>query len=381
MEVLRVPPYPITTTWDVPEPDTDYDIYVEDLVDHSYEITTQTSNGNSQIEYVLPREKVAFDRDFLFRIQDSLTGEILTDSNLTVYRPYIDPNMLGTTATEIAEYKELEIIARKIMDAYMTDGFYNHKLVIQQVGQGTDYFPTWHETSRVLRAYENGVLVFNGEDEANTAHTVTSDTDYTYFNTGVDHKLSIGDRVIISGFIPEAYNGVYEVLVIEDPKIFGIQLIDAAVVTDFGTVQKWWQYTYRPTLDNSAIYRYDTLQGPNIEYNRLEYNPTRLPVASGDLGFYGRSGYGVAFPKGYDYIFVLDVGYKAIPPEIELATKYLIEDIKCDNNNYWKRFITQYSTDQFDVKFAPQFLEGTGNIIVDKILDNYKSATIRPGIF
>lgn len=380
MEVLRVPPYPITTMWDVPEANKEYDIYVEDLVDHSFEVTSQTSNDNAQIEYILPRVKIQFDRDFLFRILDSITGEVIVDSNLTVYRPYVDPNMLATTASEIQEYKELEILARKIIDSYLGDGFYNHKLVIQQVGQGTDYFPLWHETSRILRAFENGVLVFNGEDVANTIHTVTSDADYTYFNTGVDHGLAIGDKVIISGFLPESYNKVYDVLTIQDEKIFGVKKIDGGDVEKYGSAQKYWQYTYRPTLDNSAIYRYDTLEGPNTEYNRLEYNPTRTPRAIGDLGFYGRSGQGVAFPKGYDYIFILDAGYKAIPPDVELATKLLIEDIKCGNNEYWKRFITQYSTDQFDVRFAPQFLEGTGNIIVDKIISNYKGAAIRPGI-
>jgi hypothetical protein len=379
MEVLRVPPYPITTTWDVPEANTDYDIYVEDLVDHSYELTTQTSTANSTIEYILPRTKVAFDRDFLFRIQDSVTGEILTDSNLAVYRPYVDPNTLGTTATEIAEYKELEIVSRKVMDSYMGDGFYNHKLVVQQVGQGTDYFPVWHETSRVLRVYENSVLVFNGEDVPNAVNTVTENADYTYFNTGLDHGLAVGDKVIISGFVPTEYNGLFEVEVVTSLKIFGVGNIDAAAVTTFGTTQKWWENTYKPTPDKSAIYRYNTIDGPNLEYNRLEYNPTKLPPAIGDLGFYG-GGHGVAFPRGYDYIFVLDAGYKAIPPEIEIAAKYLIEDIKCGNNQYWQRFITQYSTDQFDVRFAPQFLGGTGNIIVDKILDNYKSAIIKPGI-
>ena len=32
MEVLRIPPYPIVTSWDVPEANTDYTIYIEDLV-------------------------------------------------------------------------------------------------------------------------------------------------------------------------------------------------------------------------------------------------------------------------------------------------------------------------------------------------------------
>jgi hypothetical protein len=307
-----VPPYPITTTWDVPEANAEYTVYVEDLVDHSFETSVLTSNASSQIEYILPRVKAQFDRDFVFRVYEvDLDGEIVIDSNLTVYRPYVDPNMLGTTASEIVEYKELEIVARSIIDAYLatSGGFYNHKLVIQQVGQGTDYFPIWHDSNRVLKVYENNVLVYD-------------------YDTKND-----------------------------------------------------WAYQYAIMLDNSSIYRYSTSETTiaPAEYNRLEYNPTRLPAGVGDLGFYGR-GQGVAFPRGYDYTFILDAGYKAIPPDVELATKYLIEDIKCGNNDYWKRFITQYSTDQFDVKFAPQFLEGTGNIIVDKILSNYKGNLLKPGI-
>jgi hypothetical protein len=313
MEILRVPPYPITTTWDVPEANADYTIYVEDLVDHSFETSIVTSNGNSKIEYVLPRSKAQFDRDFVFRVyEEDIDGEIVIDSNLTVYRPYVDPNVLGTTASEVAEYKELEIIARSIIDAYLgvAGGFYNHKLIIQQVGQGTDYFPLWHDTNRVLKVYENNILVFD-------------------YDTKTD-----------------------------------------------------WEHQYAVTLDNSSVYRYPTteLTSPASEFNRLEYNPTRLPIGMGDLGLYGRSGHGVAFPKGYDYTLIVDAGYKAVPPDVELAIKYLIEDIKCGNNDYWKRFITQYSTDQFDVKFAPQFLEGTGNIIVDKILSNYKGNLVKPGI-
>lgn len=310
MEILRVPPYPITSTWDVPEANKAYSIYVEDLVDHSFEITEQTSNQDAQIEYVLPRAKVQFDREFLIRIIDSETTEIVVDSNLTIYRPYIDPNMLGTTEQEIAEYKELEIVARKIIDSYCEDGFYNHKLVVQQVGQGTDYFPLWHETNRVLKVYENDILVYDVED-----------------------------------------------------------------------TETQWEYVYKVMLDNSAIYRYPANIGDNvIEYNRLEYNPTKTPHAIGDLGFYGRSGQGVSFPRGYDYTFVLDAGFKAVPPEIELATKYLINDIKNNDNDYYKRFITQYQTDQFTVKFDPKVLGGTGNLLVDKILDNYKGKSLKPGL-
>ena len=49
MEILRVPPYPITTTWDVPLANHPYFVYVEDVVDHSIETSTLTSTAESTI--------------------------------------------------------------------------------------------------------------------------------------------------------------------------------------------------------------------------------------------------------------------------------------------------------------------------------------------
>jgi hypothetical protein len=308
MEILRVPPYPIVTTWDVPDANHAYTIYVEDVVDHSFEIVDVTSNANAQVVYTLPRAKVQFDRDFFFRIHDiDINGEIVVDDNLTVYRPYVDFTKMGLTPSEIEEYKRWEIIARSIIDAYLQndsatgEGFYNHKLVVQTVGQGTDYIPMWHNPKKILKAYENNVLVYDSE---------TPNNNY---------------------------------------------------------------YTYTITADNSAIQRFET-----GTYNRLEQRPAQLPTGAGDLGFYGRVG--AAFPRGADYTFILDVGYKAVPPDVEIGTKMLIEDLRCGDNDYFRRFVTQYSTDQFNIKFAPQFLEGTGNLIVDKILDGYKGNVIKPGI-
>ena len=384
MEVLRVPPYPITTKWDVPEPNATYTIYVEDVVDHSIETTSVTSDSNSQITYILPRSKVQFDRDFVFRVYDiDLDGEIVVDSNLTVYRPYVDPNMLGTTPSEVAEYKRLEIIARAIIDAYVGndsatgEAFYNHKQVVQQVGQGTDYFPIWHNVKKILKVYENNVLVYNGED---TAITVTewgssNPGKYTTFVTSVPHNFSVGDSINLTGFTPDNYNGTYSVNSVASATEFDIVLNTYSTpITNAGRVQRTWETKYVISTDNSAIMRLIA----DTPYDRYESAPLRLPYGIGDLSYYGRPG--VAFPKGTDYIFILDVGYKAVPPDVEQAAMMLIEDLKCGNNDYYKRFVTQYSTDQFDLRFAPQFLQGTGNMIVDKILENYKGNVFKPGI-
>jgi hypothetical protein len=379
MEVLRVPPYPITTKWTVPSANTAYSVYVEDLVDHSSETTTLTSDSSKQISYVLPRSKVQFDRDFLFQVKDS-TGEIVVDDNLTVYRPYVNPNNLATTAQEIAEYKNWEIIARSIMDNYLDNSdFYNHKLVIVKEGQGGDYFPIWHNVNKVLKVYENNVLVFNGEDVAKTIanQTPTTSLGTVTLTTSTAHGFEVGDAVRISGVVPTGYAGLFTVTAVPTTTTFSFANTTTGNITTAGSVIRVWEYEYKALLDNSAIARVEA----SGEYNRNQSTPLRIPAASGDLGVYAgaRHGY-VAFPEGYDYTFVLDAGYKTIPTDVEKAAAILVEELKCGRNDYYTRFVTQYSTDQFDIKFAPQFLEGTGNMLVDKILSNYKGNTFKPAI-
>ena len=160
MEVLRLPPYPLMTTWDVPDANTAYDLYIEDLIDHSVETQAVTSNASSQITYEITQAKAIFDRKFLFRILDT-DGGIVLDSNLDVLRPYIDYRTLGTTASEIEEYKMLELVARSLIDAVVTDGFYNNKHIVEVNGSGADYMPIWEDLNRVLKVYRDNVLIYD----------------------------------------------------------------------------------------------------------------------------------------------------------------------------------------------------------------------------
>ena len=302
MEVLRVPPYPIVTTWTLPEADYEYVIYVEDLVDHSVETSTGTSDENGVLEYELPQEKVQFDRSFLIRFYDTEQVHILYESNLDIIRPYTDPNLLGTTASEIEEYKMLEMVARSIMDTY-SGGFYNHKSILQVQGNGLDYMPVWRDANRVLKVYENNVLVYDIDNPENNVNN------------------------------------------------------------------------YRVTLDNSAIQRFVP---DGEEYNLIDVIRPRYPIANSDV--WGTT-YGITyFPRGYDYIFVLDEGYRAIPPDVEYATKLLIDDLKCGRLDYAKKYIESYSTDQFKMQFNEKVFNGTGNMIVDKILEKYIKSITKVGV-
>lgn len=301
MEIARIPPYPLLTTWILPVPNYQYVVYVEDLVDHSVEETLMFSNAEGKIIYQLPLEKVQFDRKFLIRFYDTEHEHILYEENLDVIRPYVNPENLATTASEIAEYKMLELVARSIIDSQIVDGFYNEKHIVQTVGLGNDYFPIWEDLNKVLKVYENNELVYDIDD------------------------ISVGD------------------------------------------------YQYVVTLDNSAVQRVETEQ-----INRSESRPIQLPVSPGNIAYYGYAG--VAFPQGYDYTLVLDIGYKTVPSDIEYATKLLIDDLKCGKLDYYKRYVTSYNTDQFRIQFDKMSFDGTGNMIVDKILQKYQKNITKIGI-
>ena len=303
MEVLRLPPYPIETKWDVPLPNTAYTLYIEDLIDHSTETLNVTSDTNSQVTYLITQAKAQYDRLFLFRVL-TLNGTIVLDSNLDVIRPYTDYRELGTTASEIQEYKTLELVARKIIDSVVgEDGFYNNKHIVEANGSGADYFPVWEDLHRVLKVYRNNQLVYDYEAEDPATNSAT----------------------------------------------------------------------YRITLDNSSI-----ICDQDGEYNRAQASPLMLPAASGDIGSIG--GGGVAFPITDDFLFVLSVGYRAVPPDVEYATRLLIEDLKCGKLDYFKRYITSYNTDQFRIQFDKSLFNGTGNMIVDKILESYVKRITKIGI-
>ena len=84
--------------------------------------------------------------------------------------------------------------------------------------------------------------------------------------------------------------------------------------------------------------------------------------------------------EGADYIILAETGYRVVPYDIQDATLMLIEDIKCGKMDYYKRYVKSFSTDQFKIEYDKGLTAGTGNILVDKILDKYKETITRPGV-
>jgi hypothetical protein len=325
MIILRLPPFPISIKYDVPEANTDYFFYIENEEDTVFGSNTITSNSNSQITYTLDEDFVKYDNDYNVTIYESIDdepGDLVVEDILTVVRPYVNPKTLGTTASEIASATYNERIARAIIDSVVGSRFTFEKKIFETVGQGTDYMPVWDSLYKVNQAYENGKLVFD------------------------------------SSLVEPALDG----------------------------------YNYIVTKDKTAIIKVPTDAFSTDSFNRAERKPLTYREGASD-SFYAYAPYenfdnmwmntrnqAVAFPEGHDYIFVYEVGYKVIPNDIREATLMLIDDIACGKMDHYKAYVSDYKTDQFSLRYDPLKFLGTGNILVDIILNKYITDLRTPGI-
>lgn len=323
MQLLRIPPYPLTISYDVPLADSDYILVIKDSSRDVTEVEeTIASTAGAKLEYTLPDLFSKYDESYYLAIYESDEGEqaeIVVEDNLEVMRPYIDPNTLGTTATEIKEATYYEGLARAIIDSFVPGGFYYERSWYEVIGNNTDFMPVWDRTYKILKVYENNQLIW----DYSTTPQVQNGGQWNYLLTK-DKTAIIKDWVQESGsYIRQAGfpRGV-------------------------------------PLAYSDSIYMYDSEDSPNT-----------IAVAPG-----------VTFPMGWNYLFSLETGYKVVPYDVKDAASMLIEDLKCNRIEYHKRSITSYSTDQYRVQIDPGSLGGTGNLIVDKILEKYITNFGTPGV-
>lgn len=321
MQLLRIPPYPLSISYDVALANTDYILIIQDSSRNVVEVEeTITSTGNAKIEYTLPSLFNTYDESYYLAIYESDEGEqaeIVVEDNLEVMRPYVNPNTLGTTATEIAQYTAYEGLARAIIDSIVPGGFYYERSWYETSGNGTDFMPVWDRTYKILKAYENNELLWDYNDSPQ------AQGQWNYL-------LTKDKTAIIKDWVQQQDSYIRQV---GSPK--GV-----------------------PLSESDSYYLYDT-----------EDSTVTFAVAPG-----------VAFPLGWNYLFSLETGYKVVPYDIYDAATMLIDDIKCGKMEYHKRYITSYNTDQYKIQIDKSALDGTGNILVDKILQKYITNFGTPGV-
>jgi len=76
------------------------------------------------------------------------------------------------------------------------------------------------------------------------------------------------------------------------------------------------------------------------------------------------------------YRFVGQVGYKYVPEDIKTACMLLIQDIISNDYNWRNKYLSKVNLSEISFEMAKGAFNGTGNIAVDNILDQYRKSNI-----
>jgi hypothetical protein len=116
--------------------------------------------------------------------------------------------------------------------------------------------------------------------------------------------------------------------------------------------------TYEITRDGTSITNVDDEAPENKINNKVVWRERYLDSA---------------FGEGSEYRVDGDFGWRVIPQDIQEACEMLIQDIKSDNLKYINRYIESFDNEDFKIKFSKGPNTGTGNMMVDKILEKYRN--------
>ena len=329
MELSRVSPFPLVFEADGFSANEDYVVCILD--DHAGDLSeiSTTSDANGKIQIELPNYYSRYDAEYRVEIYvqtgtnedgSAIRDDLVYVDTLTIMRPYINPLEFAQSESDIAEAKQYEAIARAIINA-ITGGFLYERQTIETVGMGNDYLSVPFRLNKIVKVYENDILVYDlyPSDPENWQNI------REYFITA--------DRGAISVAVDSA---------------FGYNRIQSKPVTP------------RQSASDSFTL-YNTNDSPNIIQNQIG-----SPM----------------FPSGFDYVVEVETGWPVIPNDIKQATKLLINDLKCNNIPYMNAYIREYESDQFNLKFERDIFlsDKTGNRIVDRILSAYVRPIYRLGV-
>jgi len=317
MNILRQTPFPLTISYSGLSANTDYALEIYD--DHtSLQLSvTVTSNGSGVISYELP----------------------------TVFEKYDETYSLYIYTLDVNDEPEDTVV----IDSLYIYRPYINPLSLADLDCDEEEYTNLERTARqIIDTIVGGFYYTKGEVETS--------------GLGADF-LPLPRRA-------NKINAVYE----NNVKVYDrIDPIDG-------------QHTYVLSPDKTAM----TIQIDG-EYNRLQSKEVRLPLATSDSFMVYGDDYDAVlslteikgsaiFPKYWDYTVYGEWGWPVVPQDIRDATKMLIDDMKCGKLSYIQKYVTEYQTDQFKVKYSDLSLKGTGNLLVDKILENYSIPIYRIGV-
>lgn len=336
MEIIRLQPFPLVFTQGELDPNTDYvvailDDHAEDLAEISSE-----SDSNGVISINLPDYFSRYDDEYRIEIYlkdgenldgTAILGDLVLIDTLTIMRPYINPSTYAETEEDIEQAKVYEAVARAIINS-ITGGFEYKRETVETTGFGSDYLPIPFRLNKIVRVYENGVLVYDADP--------------------IDPNWTNAKNYYIS-----------------DDKAS----ITVSIPSSFGFNRRQSKPVYGRNSASDSFTLYNTNDSPN--YSDAIYDTKTFIDLAGNNSL---------FPDGWDYTVIIEAGWPIIPQDIKQATTLIMNDLKCNNIPYINSYIKDYKSDQFTLSFDPGVFKDTGNRIADKILSAYVRPIYRLGV-
>lgn len=161
MEVLRINGSVPTVSFSDLVPSGVYTIEYSDLLTDETFSASASANGSGDITFTLDNKYVSYDGNLEARVLDTYDEEVIV-TNIDVLRPYCDIYSLATELGKtVAQVKEMERIARYIVDSETFGGFKFVRKEKEVVGMGSDYLVIDEKIYKLYKLYENLELVYD----------------------------------------------------------------------------------------------------------------------------------------------------------------------------------------------------------------------------
>jgi hypothetical protein len=248
--------------------------------------------------------------------------------------------------------------------------------------------PSLTNVQRVLKVvwhYSVGGIVFDQEDfyRVSTVYATVSDiVDFMGYgatpseiNYMSPERISAAERVartIIEGYTNQAFYLHYG-----SQEQYGVGSDAIYLVEKMVTLDKVWENdmllidnTTDPIYNNFGFDLEITPTGKAIRIVNQGWDVRYDNQVDPNILYYGR------FRDNSRYKFEGLLGYKYVPEDIKLACMLLTGDILSNDYNWRNKYLKKVNLSEISFEMAGGAFNGTGNVTVDNILDQYRNVNI-----
>jgi hypothetical protein len=132
------------------------------------------------------------------------------------------------------------------------------------------------------------------------------------------------------------------------------------------------------TKDDEVLY--DTQEDIDLLNQNIEISKSKLQLKPIAVGYNIDEGKAMSviydpgyFERGSIYSVRGEYGWKNVPEELREATIILVDDMRCNDWSYRNKGLKTVKNDSFDIQYNDIAFSGTGNILVDALISDFKS--------